>query len=73
MPGGMPTTAMAKAGDVADEDLIRAERMPVGATLGPAGHPLAVCRVHQLAQHVSAVLRLVADYDMKPELPPLPV
>jgi hypothetical protein len=37
-----------------DEDLIRAELVPVGTARRRAGHPLAVRRLHQLAQHRTA-------------------
>jgi len=70
--------AVAEAGLMAHEDLAGAEGVPVRASRRRAGHPLAVRRLHQLAQHVAAVLRLVADYAAPcisrswwPELPPL--
>jgi hypothetical protein len=51
MPAGVPTAAVTEAGDVADQDLIRAECVPVWAARRRAGHPLAVGRLDQLAEH----------------------
>ena len=42
---------MAEAGDVPDEDLVRAERVPVRAAARRSGDPFAVSRLNQLAQH----------------------
>jgi hypothetical protein len=41
MPAGVSAAAVTEAGDVADEDLIRAERVPVGALAGCFAHPFA--------------------------------
>jgi hypothetical protein len=38
----VPAAAVAEAGVVSDEDLVRAKDMAVGATTGRLGHPLAV-------------------------------
>jgi hypothetical protein len=51
VPAGMATAAMAEANDVPDEDLIRAEGVPVRASRGRVGDPLPGCGLHQLAQH----------------------
>ena len=40
MPGGVSTAAVAEAGDMPDEDLIRAEGVPVGAAGWWLGYPL---------------------------------
>jgi len=48
----MPVSAVAEAGDVADEDLIRPEQVAIGATLWPTGHPPAVRGLYQVAQHI---------------------
>jgi hypothetical protein len=49
-PGGLPT-ALAEASNVADDDLVRAERMPVRAAARRSGDPFAVSRLNQVAQH----------------------
>ena len=51
VPGGVPTAAVAEASNVADEDLVRAERMPVRAAARRSGDPFAVSRLNQVAQH----------------------
>jgi hypothetical protein len=48
MPTGVPATAVAKAGDVSDEDLVRAESVTIRTPRRQAGDPLAVGRLHQL-------------------------
>ena len=55
VPAGMPAAAVAEAGDVSDEDLIRAERVPVRAPRRWLGYPLP-----------AAVLDEVADHPIKP-------
>ena len=52
MPGGVPATAVTEAGDMPDEDLVRAECVPVRAVARRPGDPLAVRGLHQLAQHL---------------------
>jgi hypothetical protein len=47
MPAGMPAAAVSQAGDVADEDLVRAEA--VGASGRWLGDPLPPCCADQLA------------------------
>ena len=42
MPAGVTTAAIAKAGDMSDEDLVGAERVAVWAAAGWAGHPPTV-------------------------------
>jgi hypothetical protein len=42
MPACVSAAAVTEAGDVAGEDLVRAEGVTVGATFRPAGHPLAI-------------------------------
>ena len=49
MPTGVPAAAVTEAGDVADEDLIRAEWVSIRASRRRAGHPLAVGRLHKVA------------------------
>lgn len=41
VPGGVSASAVAKASDMADENLIRAERVAIGATLRRLRDPLA--------------------------------
>jgi len=48
--GGV-SAAVAGARDVSDEDLIRAQCVPVRASRRQARDPLAVRGLHQLAQH----------------------
>jgi hypothetical protein len=50
-PAGVSTPAVAEASNVADEDLVRAERMPVRAAARRSGDPFAVSRLNQVAQH----------------------
>jgi hypothetical protein len=40
---------------MADEDLIRAEGMAVGAARWWSGHPAPVRRLHQITQHTSSI------------------
>jgi hypothetical protein len=47
----MTSAAVTEARDVADEDLIRAEWMTVGAARRRVGDPLPGRGVNQLAQH----------------------
>ena len=51
MPGRVPTTAVTEAGDMPDEDLVRAEGVTVGASARRTGDPFAVGRLDQLAEH----------------------
>jgi hypothetical protein len=51
MPAGVSATAVTEAGDMPNEDLIRAEQVTVGAVGGRAGDPLPGHRLQQLAQH----------------------
>jgi hypothetical protein len=51
MPAGVPASAVSKADDVSDEDLIRAEAVPVRAVCRWVGDPLPGRRLDQLAQH----------------------
>ena len=53
MPGRVPTTAVTEAGDMPDEDLVRAEGVTVGASARRTGDPFAVGRLDQLAEHSS--------------------
>ena len=50
-PGGVPA-AMPEAELVADQDLIRAERVPVRTSRRWVCDPLPGRRLHQLAQHI---------------------
>jgi hypothetical protein len=56
----MSAPAVSQAGDVPDEDFIRAKVVPVRASRRWSGDPLPSRRLYQLAQHVSE-LRTVAD------------
>jgi hypothetical protein len=51
MPAGVPASAVSEAGDVADEDLVRAEWVSVGTMCRRAGDPLPGRGLYQLAQH----------------------
>jgi hypothetical protein len=51
MPAGVSSPAVSEAGSVPDEDLVRPERVPVGAMRGRVGDPLPGRGLHQLAQH----------------------
>jgi len=51
MPAGVTTAAIAKAGDMSDEDLVGAERVAVWAAAGWAGHPPTVRGLRQVAEH----------------------
>jgi hypothetical protein len=44
MPAGVPSAAVAEAGDVTHQDLVRAERVTLRAAAGRLCHPLAVGR-----------------------------
>jgi hypothetical protein len=52
--------AVAEAGLMAYQDLVRAEAVPVRAACRRVDDPLPVCCLNELAQHVSE-LRTVAD------------
>jgi hypothetical protein len=52
MPAGVSPAAVSEAGDVPDEDLIRAEAVSVGASRRWVGDPLPGRRPHQFAQHI---------------------
>jgi hypothetical protein len=49
VPRGVPAAAVAQAGDVTDEDLIRSKGVPVWASIWGFGHPLAASGSYQLA------------------------
>jgi hypothetical protein len=49
MPAGVSAAAVAEAGGVPDEDLIRAEGVAIQAAGGRLGDPLAACSADQLA------------------------
>jgi hypothetical protein len=51
MPAGVSAPAVSKADAMSDEYLIRAEAVPVGASRRRVGDPLAIRRLHQVAQH----------------------
>ena len=51
MSTGVSAAAMAEAGDVPDEDLVRAEAVRIGASRRWVGDPLPGRRLNQLAQH----------------------
>jgi hypothetical protein len=55
MPGGVSVAAATEAGDVADEDLAGAEGVPVGASAGWFGHPLAVGGADEFTGHLRSV------------------
>jgi hypothetical protein len=57
----MSSAAVPEAGDMPHENLIRAETVPVRASSGWAGDPLAVRRLHKIAQHVSELRTGAAD------------
>ena len=42
MPAGVSAAGVSEAGDVPDEDLVRAQRMSVGASAGWLGYPPTV-------------------------------
>ena len=50
---GRVAAAMTEAGDMPDEDLVRAEGVTVGASARRTGDPFAVGRLDQLAEHSS--------------------
>jgi len=50
--------AVPETGDMPDEDLVRAEWVSVRAPLRPAGHPLAVRRLHKVAEYEPKPRRL---------------
>jgi hypothetical protein len=51
VPAHMPAAAVPEAGDMPDEDLVRAEWVSVRATRRRAGHLLAIRRLKKIAQH----------------------
>jgi len=51
MPAGVPAAAVSEAGDMANEDLVRAERMDVGTSRRRMGDPLAGRGLHEVADH----------------------
>ena len=53
MPTGVPTAAVSEAGDVPNEDLIRAEAVSVWAPGRRVGDPLPGRGLQQLTQHDS--------------------
>ena len=50
VPAGV-SAAVAEAGDMADEDLVRAERVTVRAAARRPRHPLAIRGLNKVAQH----------------------
>lgn len=55
MPARVTATAMPKASDMPDEDLIRAEQVPVRAARRRPGDPFAISGSHKVAQHAVSV------------------
>ena len=51
MPTHVSATAVTETGDVTHEDLIRAERVSVGAAARGTGDPLAVRGLHKVTDH----------------------
>ncbi len=51
VPGGVPAAAVTETGDIADEDLIGAEGVPVGASGGRFGRPFTFSP-DQIALHL---------------------
>jgi hypothetical protein len=51
VPAGVSTSAVSEAGDVSDEDLIRAEGVAVRASRRWSGDPLPVRGLSQIAQY----------------------
>jgi hypothetical protein len=58
VPAGMSAAAVSKAGDVANEDLIRPEGVPVRASRRRVGDPLPGRGLHQLAKHGFQAIRV---------------
>jgi len=54
VPAGV-SAAVAEAGDMADEDLVRAERVTVRAAARRPRHPLAIRGLNKVAQHATSV------------------
>ena len=52
VPADVSASAVSQAGDVPDEDLIRAEWVPVWAAGGWSGDPPTGRGLHQVAQHI---------------------
>jgi hypothetical protein len=57
VPARVPTAAVSEAGDVADEDLAGAELVTVRAASRWVRDPFAVCRLHEVADHVRKCAR----------------
>ena len=53
MPAGVSASAVAEAGDMPDEDLIRAERVAVRAATRWPGNPLAIRGLRKVTEHDS--------------------
>ena len=56
VPGGVSAAAVTEAGDVPDEDLAGAERVPVRASGGCFGHPFAFGCPDEIALHPCQVI-----------------
>jgi hypothetical protein len=52
MPARVAAAAVSEAGDVPDEDLIRAEGVSVRAPGRRAGDPFSIGGLHEVAQHI---------------------
>ena len=61
MPRGVSAAAMAEAGDMPDEDLVRAEGMSVGASGRWLGHPFTVGGLDELTLVHASNLVLTTD------------
>jgi hypothetical protein len=55
MPAGITTTAVTETSDVADKDLVRAERVAVGAAARRLCHPLPVAVPREVAAITSSL------------------
>ena len=55
MPAGVSATAVTETSLMANEDLVRAERVAVRAADWRTGDPLAIRGLHKLAQHATSV------------------
>jgi hypothetical protein len=53
VPSGVSAAAAPEAGDVSDEDLVRAEGMSVGASAGRVGHPFDVGGSHKVPSYIA--------------------
>ena len=56
VPGGVSAAAVTETSHVADEDLVGAEGVPVGASAGCFSHPLAAAP-NEIALHPCGVIR----------------